>query len=161
MKDLLQKISSYNIFNYLLPGVVFVTLLRLLTKYELIIDDFIVGVFFYYFIGLIINRIGSLVIEPIIKKTLLVKFFDYRKFISASRKDEKIDLFSEVNNMYRTFISMFLILLLIIIYEKFSLLFSISHFVMTLIGLILLIILFIFSYKKQSEYINKRIDSQI
>ena len=32
---------------------------------------------------------------------------------------------------------------------------------MTLIGLILLIILFIFSYKKQSEYINKRIDSQI
>lgn len=161
MKDLLQKISSYNIFNYLLPGVVFVTLLRLLTKYELIIDDFIVGVFFYYFIGLIINRIGSLVIEPIIKKTLLVKFFDYRKFISASRKDEKIDLFSEVNNMYRTFISMFLILLLIIIYEKFSLLLSISHFVMTLIGLILLIILFIFSYKKQSEYINKRIDSQI
>ena len=85
MKDLLQKISSYNIFNYLLPGVVFVTLLRLLTKYELIIDDFIVGVFFYYFIGLIINRIGSLVIEPIIKKTSLVKFFDYRKFISASR----------------------------------------------------------------------------
>jgi hypothetical protein len=161
MKDLLQKISSYNIFNYLLPGVVFVTLLRLLTKYELIIDDFIVGVFFYYFIGLIINRIGSLVIEPIIKKTSLVKFFDYRKFISASRKDEKIDLFSEVNNMYRTFISMFLILLLIIIYEKFSLLLSISHFVMTLIGLILLIILFIFSYKKQSEYINKRIDSQI
>ena len=147
MKDLLQKISSYNIFNYLLPGVVFVTLLRLLTKYELIIDDFIVGVFFYYFIGLIINRIGSLVIEPIIKKTSLVKFFDYRKFISASRKDEKIDLFSEVNNMYRTFISMFLILLLIIIYEKFSLLLSISHFVMTLIGLILLIILFIFSYK--------------
>ena len=161
MKDLLQKISSYNIFNYLLPGVVFVTLLRLLTKYELIIDDFIVGVFFYYFIGLIINRIGSLVIEPIIKKTSLVKFFDYRKFISASRKDVKIDLFSEVNNMYRTFISMFLILLLIIIYEKFSLLLSISHFVMTLIGLILLIILFIFSYKKQSEYINKRIDSQI
>ena len=161
MKDLLQKISSYNIFNYLLPGVVFVTLLRLLTKYELIIDDFIVGVFFYYFIGLIINRIGSLVIEPIIKKTSLVKFFDYRKFISASRKDEKIDLFSEVNNMYRTFISMFLILLLIIIYEKFSLILSISHFVMTLIGLILLIILFIFSYKKQSEYINKRIDSQI
>ena len=161
MKDLLQKISSYNIFNYLLPGVVFVTLLRLLTKYELIIDDFIVGVFFYYFIGLIINRIGSLVIEPIIKKTSLVQFFDYRKFISASRKDEKIDLFSEVNNMYRTFISMFLILLLIIIYEKFSLLLSISHFVMTLIGLILLIILFIFSYKKQSEYINKRIDSQI
>ena len=161
MKDLLQKISSYNIFNYLLPGVVFVTLLRLLTKYELIIDDFIVGVFFYYFIGLIINRIGSLVIEPIIKKTSLVKFFDYRKFISASRKDEKIDLFSEVNNMYRTFISMFLILLLIIIYEKFSLLLSISHFVMTLIGLILLIILFIFSYKKQSEYINKRIYSQI
>jgi uncharacterized membrane protein len=160
MKDILQKLSSYNIFNYLLPGIVFVALLRLLTSYNLIVNEVIVGAFLYYFIGLIISRIGSLVIEPILKKTSLIKFSDYGKFISASKKDEKIELFSEVNNMYRTFISMLLILLLIVIYEKFSSLINLSHFVKALIGLISLIIIFILAYKKQTGYINKRIDSQ-
>lgn len=160
MKDILQKLSSYNIFNYLLPGIVFVALLRLLTSYNLVVNEIIVGAFLYYFIGLIISRIGSLIIEPILKKNSLVKFSDYRKFISASKKDEKIELFSEVNNMYRTFLSMLLILLLIVVYEKFSYLVNISQFVKILIGLIGLIILFLFSYKKQTGYINKRIESQ-
>jgi uncharacterized membrane protein len=160
MKDILQKLSSYNIFNYLLPGIVFVGLLRLFTSYNLIVNEVIVGAFLYYFIGLIISRIGSLVIEPILKKTSLIKFSDYGKFISASKKDEKIELFSEVNNMYRTFISMLLILLLIVIYEKFSSFINLSHFVKAIIGLISLIIIFILAYKKQTGYINKRIDSQ-
>ena len=91
MKDILQKLSSYNIFNYLLPGIVFVALLRLFTSYNLIVNEVIVGAFLYYFIGLIISRIGSLVIEPILKKTSLINFSDYGNFISASKKDEKIE----------------------------------------------------------------------
>lgn len=160
MKDILQKLSTYNIFNYLLPGIVFVALLRMLTSYNLVIKEVVIGAFLYYFIGMIISRIGSLIIEPVLKKTSLVKFSDYRKFISASKKDEKIELFSEVNNMYRTFLSMFMILLLVVIYENFSSLVNISQFAKTIIGLIVPIIIFLFSYKKQTSYINKRIDSQ-
>jgi len=160
MKDILQKLSTYNIFNYLLPGIVFVALLRMLTSYNLVIEEVIVGAFLYYFIGMIISRIGSLIIESTLKKTSLIKFSDYRKFVSASKKDEKIELFSEVNNMYRTLLSMLIILLLIVFYEKFSSLINLSQFIKTIIGLIALIIIFLFSYKKQTDYINKRIDSQ-
>jgi len=160
MKDILQKLSTYNIFNYLLPGIVFVALLRLLTSYDLVINEAILGAFFYYFIGMIISRIGSIIIEPILKKTSIVKFSDYKKFISASKNDEKIELFSEVNNMYRTFLSMLVILLLIVIYENVSSLINLSQTIKSIIGLLVLILLFIFSYRKQTDYINKRIDSQ-
>lgn len=160
MKEILQKLSTYNIFNYLLPGIVFVSLLRLLTSYNLVIDEVILGAFLYYFIGMIISRIGSLIIEPILKKTSIVKFADYSKYISASKKDDKIELFSEINNMYRTFISMLIILLIIVIYERFLSMIIINQTIKTIIGLIALILLFIFSYLKQTDYIKKRINSQ-
>lgn len=36
MKDLLDKLSSYNIFNYLLPGIIFTALVEMLTSIKLI-----------------------------------------------------------------------------------------------------------------------------
>ena len=68
MKDLLEKLSSYNIFNYLLPGIVFVALADALTSFHFVQQDIVIGVFVYYFIGLIISRLGSIVIEPILSK---------------------------------------------------------------------------------------------
>ena len=67
MKDLIDKLSSYNIFNYLFPGVLFAALGDRLTSYSLLIDDIMVGVFIYYFIGLVISRLGSLFLEPLLK----------------------------------------------------------------------------------------------
>lgn len=160
MKDILQKLSTYNIFNYLLPGIVFVALLRLFTSLDLVVDELLIGAFLYYFIGMVISRIGSILIEPILKKSKIVKFSDYQKFITASKNDEKIELFSEINNMYRTFISMLLILIVIVSYENISPLISINDTFKSIFSLVGLTLLFLLSYRKQTEYINKRISSQ-
>jgi hypothetical protein len=160
MKDILQKLSTYNIFNYLLPGIVFVSLLRYFTSYDLVIAEVLIGAFLYYFIGMIISRIGSLIIEPFLKKVKLIKFSNYKKFVAASKSDDKIELFSEINNMYRTFLSMLIILLTIVIQESAPKFFELSNTTKSIIGLLALIFLFLLSYRKQTEYINKRIDSQ-
>lgn len=160
MKDILQKLSTYNIFNYLLPGIIFVILLRYFTSFNLVIEEVLIGAFLYYFIGMIISRIGSLIVEPLLKKIKLVKFSNYKKFVVASKNDDKIELFSEINNMYRTFLSMLIILLTIVIYESTPKFFELSNTAKTIIGLLSLIFLFLLSYRKQTEYINKRIDSQ-
>lgn len=68
MKDLLDKISSYNLFNYLFPGILFAVISKEFTSYSLLQDNLIVGAFIYYFIGLVVSRFGSLVIEPASKK---------------------------------------------------------------------------------------------
>jgi len=59
MTELLQKLSTYNIFNYLFPGVVFVILLKHVTNIYLIMNDLVLGMFLYYFFGLVLSRIGS------------------------------------------------------------------------------------------------------
>lgn len=159
MKELLDKISSYNLFNYLLPGILFVSILKHFTDYDLVQDNDFIGAFLYYFIGMVISRFGSLFIEPALKKISFLKFADYKSFVSASKKDDKIELFSEVNNTYRTIIAMFVILLLLKLYNHFQVLWDIPQNVTTLILIVLILLMFLFSYRKQTNYITKRIDA--
>ena len=108
MNALLEKVSSYNIFNYLFPGIVFAVVADTLTTFSFIQEDIILGLFLYYFIGLVISRLGSIVIEPFLKRINFLQHADYTNFIDASKTDNKIELFSEINNMYRTLSSLLL-----------------------------------------------------
>jgi len=159
MKELLEKISSYNIFNYLLPGVLFALITNNFTKYTIPIDNIIIGAFVCYFIGLVVSRFGSLIIEPTLKKIGFLKFADYSDFVSASKKDSKIELFSEVNNMYRTLSSLLVLTFLLKFYEflevKINGLSEWSPYIL----LTLLLLMFLLSYRKQTGYITKRINA--
>jgi len=159
MKELLDKISSYNLFNILLPGVLFAVLAEAFTPYSFIQENIIVGAFIYYFIGLVVGRFGSLIIEPLLKKIKILKFSDYKDFISACNKDPKIDTLSETNNMYRTFCSVFVLLLLLKLYAFIESLLPVLKEYKLYILISLFLIMFIYSYKKQTGYINKRIKS--
>jgi hypothetical protein len=162
MKEIIDKISSYNLFNYLFPGVIFIILLREVTKYDLVQENNFLGAFLYYFIGLVISRFGSLIIGKILqsKKLKFIEFSDYNDFIFASDKDKEIELFSEINNMYRTLISLFCLLLLAKLYQCISDWLNISDNLSYILLIIVLIILFIFSYQKQTGFIVKRVTSR-
>lgn len=160
MSDFLSKIASYNIFNYLLPGILFVVLAQVLTPYSFAQDDIIIGVFVYYFIGMVISRLGSLIIEPLFKATGFLKFQTYEEFVRVSKNDTKLDTLSETNNTYRTFCALFLSLIGLKIYELIEQACPVLQGwgVYTLLGVLLL--LFLFSYRKQTQYISKRITTQ-
>ncbi len=157
MKEIIDKISSYNFFNYLLPGILFVIFSKEITKYSFIQSDLVIGVFLYYFIGLIISRFGSLVIEPILKWIHFLEFADYKQFVSASKKNPKIEVLSETNNMYRTIASMLILLLLLKIYELVTTKIQWLSIWTPYILIVLLLIMFLCSHKKQTQYITKRV----
>jgi hypothetical protein len=161
LKDLISKLSSYNLFTNLLPGILFVVLLKEFTSFNLIFDPVFLGLFLYYFIGIVINRIGSLVVEPILIKTKFLTFIDYPKFVKASKIDEKIEILSENNNMCRPLVSLCVLLLLTIRYEW---LMSKCTFVDTHSNVILIVSLFfifLFSYRKQTKYVVKRCNANL
>jgi len=157
MKEILDKLSSYNLFNYLFPGILFTIFAEEITHYSFIQPDLIIGAFLYYFIGLVVSRFGSLVIEPFFKKVGLLKFADYEEFIAAAKKDSKIEVLSEANNMYRTLSSVFILLLILKIYELIEARVQILSVWDPYILVVLLLVIFICSYKKQTKYIFKRI----
>lgn len=159
MESFLTKLSSYNLFNYLLPGIIFVILLDTLTDYSLIQSDLILGAFMYYFIGLVISRIGSIIVERILIKIGFLKFSPYADYVAASKMDESIELLSEANNTYRTLSAMFLLLLILMVYEKAEKLLLIPRTASVVALLGILVFLFLYSYRKQTTYITKRIEA--
>ena len=157
MKDILDKISSYNLFNYLLPGILYVIIISEFSSIDLVQDDIVIGAFFYYFIGLAISRVGSLIIEPIFKKVKILKFAEYSDFIEASEKDSKIETLSESNNMYRTLVALFLTLVLSKFYIFLSTKFDWSQTTDFYITATLLLTMIVLAYRKQTKYITRRI----
>ncbi|MYA66668.1 MAG: hypothetical protein F4Y22_05295 [Gammaproteobacteria bacterium] len=161
MDGLLDKISSYNIFNYLLPGSIFAVVADALTSFRVLQEDIVVGLFLYYFIGLVVSRIGSLVIEPSLKAVRFITFVDYGKFIEASRGDPAIEVLSETNNMYRTLCALFVVLPSVVLFDRFA---SALPWLMDgspfIVGAILLV-LFSYAYRKQTAYITKRVNKAV
>ena len=160
MKQFLDKLSSYNIFNYLVPGTIFAGLVDKLTAYSLLQENILIGLFLYYFIGLIISRLGSLTLEPLLtnKKIKFVKFAEYEDYVKASKLDPKIEIFSEQNNMYRSLCMLSIALILLKIYDLVWGSRSLDNVTIIFGFLIGLLVLFLFSYKKQTEkYVVKRV----
>jgi hypothetical protein len=157
MKEFLEKLAPYHFFNYLLPGTLFVILAEKIANYNLYQSDIFLGLLLYYFIGLAISRFGSLVFEPVLKKAGFIVFSEYEDFLDASKKDMKIEALSEVNNMYRTLFTLFFLLILLKLYMIFEPTFKLTAGWSQYILIGILLVMFLFAYRKQSEYITNRV----
>ena len=157
MSELITKLSSYNLFNYLFPGVIYIVLLEYWTSVKIDQEDYFLNGFLAYFIGLVISRFGSLVIEPILRKFNFLDFTDYTDFVKAEKEDDKIHVLSEANNTYRTLLALFVVLisskLFLILSEWLCLC---NQDILSTVAVALLF-MFLFSYRKQTNYITKRI----
>lgn len=155
----IEKISRYNFFNYLFPGVLFVILAPNFFGISLMLffhENLIASLFLAYLLGMIISRVGSMVIETFLRWVKFIEFVKHEDYLDALKKDEKIDTLSEENNIYRTLISLFSLLLLIRwLVPLLGHYVSVSGIYMTI--LVLCLILFLFSYRKQTKYITRRI----
>ena len=158
MKELLNKISSYNLFNYLLPGILFAVFAERITAYKILQSDIIMGLFLYYFCGLVISRIGSLILEPTMKITSFVTFASYKDFVHVSAKAPSLETLSEVNNMYRTLSALFFVLLIIKPCEIVMNWINLNTGMALYILFLMLFILFALSYRKQTKYITQRVE---
>lgn len=160
MNDILNKISSYNIINNLLPGILFVILLKYFVGYDLLQKEILLSLFLYYFIGMTIGRISSIIFEPLLKKMRFVKFIEYNLYVDACKKDEKINILVESNNLYRVIFTLLITLVLTKLYDflQKKLLFF-SENTENYLLLILLSTIYLYSYRKQTNYIKKRVNA--
>jgi len=157
MDGLLKQLSSYNLFNYLFPGAVFCVALNKLGGFDLIVENLFGAFFFYYFIGLTISRVSSLIVEPLLKKIGFVKMGPYADFVEAEKKDPKIGVLSEVNNVYRTLISLPICAGGYWVGVTAADSFAFPSGLRAAFLFAFFAVLFAFSYKKQNSYVVKRI----
>ena len=163
MEHFFNKLENYNILNYILPAIVFDVGCRYYINIELIpTDNIFISIFIYYFLGLVISRIGSLIIKPLLWKLKILNKKDSSEcadFYKAEEQDSKIKILFADYNMYRNFIATFFLLLVSKFAHEVKSWLNINSTIICTILFILLIILFVISYKKQLGYIHSRIEN--
>lgn len=157
MNSIIEKLGSYQIFTNLFPGAFFGLGLRFFFGLEFPTKNVGEDLIVYYFMGLIISRIGSLVVEPLLKKIRFLKFAPYGDFVSASKIDVKIDKLSEINNYMRSLLTSVMLFPITGGVKRLTQMFPWVSCNWKWILLILVLIVFLFSYRKQTSYVRKRV----
>ena len=128
LSTIIDKVTSYNLFNNFFPGIIVCYIIEKTTRMSIADGDLLQNLFVYYFVGMIVSRVGSLFIEKILKslkvknktsnqKEPFLKFAPYDKYIEASNKEPFIKVLCETNNMYRTIIAVFIVSLVVKLYD--------------------------------------------
>lgn len=160
MDKFLDKISAYQFLNYMIPGTLFLVLIDVLGVYDLPLDNVLLILFGGYCSGMVLSRIGSLLLEHYLKKWKFIVFAPYGDFMDAESKDSKVGVLSTENNMYRTFLATFLTLLVLF---GLNLIPCVNDFMhtpwMALIVIVVLTLLFLFAYRKQTSYVRKSVEN--
>jgi len=155
MDKLLDKIGSYNIFNNLLPGVIFYCLIARFTKFVIVTGELIYDAFLIYFFGLVLSRVGSIIIEPLFKSWKIVKFASFEDYCIASKNDPTLAVLTEVNNTYRSLIATLAVFGIAYLLDKINIQVLISGEIVFAFILIATLTLLVFSFRKQTKYIKQ------
>jgi len=141
----------------MLPGVVFSVISKNWLAYNFIHENILLELFIIYFIGIVISRIGSIVIEPLLKKIKYIKFAPYEDYVKQEKKNLKIKILNEQNNMFRTLLTTMILLVLLKLYQFLSVKFCFLQY-NYIVLIISLLALFLFSYRKQTTFIRRRVE---
>ena len=86
MEKVIEKISQYNLFNNLFPGTLFIIIINNMFNLDILEYNILIITVMSYFVGIVLSRIGSLIIEPCIK----IKCQSYKDYLVAEKNDPMV-----------------------------------------------------------------------
>lgn len=158
MNGVIEKLGSYQLLTNLLPGAFFTIAMKYFWGTSLPTNNMVEEILVYYFVGLVLSRIGSLTIEPLLKKFKVIHYTAYPSYVKAAKADQKIDTLSEMNNYLRSLVTCVILLPLMKAFQVMALDWAWFSLGWRWILLAVLILIFILSYRKQSSFVRSRID---
>ncbi|MBQ3513630.1 MAG: hypothetical protein IJA32_07515 [Lachnospiraceae bacterium] len=156
MNNVIEKLDSYQIMTNLLPGAFFGMALRFFFELSLPTGNIGEEILVYYFMGFVINRIGSLIVKPILEKMKFIQEAPYTDYLKAVKVDTKLDILSETNNYFRSTLTCFVLLPIVGIMRMLIENVSWIGSCWKNLAIVFLIVLFLFSYRKQTDIVKRR-----
>lgn len=152
LKSLSEKLSAYQLFNFIYPGAVFLGIL----SYKGVPLGMLKGIWWFllasYFLGMTISRFGSIVIESICLKFGWIEKYDIKRYADNIAKNSFTAILLELTNFYRTICSMGILLFLCTIFK-----YQQDDKCCMLFVEVLFVLLFGISFIKQHHYLEDKL----
>lgn len=157
MNEVVSKFSSYNIFNYLVPGAILCLLLHERRLLDLDAVDLAAKLVVFYVVGMAVSRVGSLIVDPVLKRAKLIPRSNYTDYVRATAHDDKVSVLLETSNTYRTMTSACIIGLTAYLLSIALPTTWLRHDAVGAVTIAALTALFVFAYIKQNRSVTRRV----
>ena len=152
-----DKLDAYNLVANLVPGAAL--------TYALDFSDFPapppsdIGAFLLvsFVAGVTANRLGSLILDPLLRQWKFLRSKDYRAFLMREKGDQKLDALVANSGLYRTFFTAGLIYLIAVMAAPIVA--SIPGQTLFVFFVIAGMVVFLFALRKEDGYIHSRIEA--
>lgn len=161
MESILQNISEYRLLNNLIPGGFFVGVLAWAAGWASSEVNFIFIIAISYVAGVILSRLGSLVVEPVAEKVFKVEFVSHEDYCRAEKLYPRLLVMNSENGIFRTFVAVSACLLL---GAPIIGLFGMGDgraLSLLVIASAISVVVFMLAYIKQTSYIVGRVKSEL
>lgn len=156
MDELIKKISAYDLFNNLIPGVITALFFdRYVFAGGLFELNVAVVLVVCYVLGVLGSRVGSLLLEPLMVKFGLIKR-DYPDFIRAQKADQRIDTLVTIANMYRALAGSVVLSCSAFLYSRVLVSWRPAFIA---VAVALTFILLLAAWCKQDHYVTQRVEA--
>ena len=152
LKSLSEKLSAYQLFNFIYPGAVFLGIL----SYKGVQLGMLKEIWWFllasYFLVMTISRFGSIVIESICLKFGWIEKYDIKRYADNIAENSFTAILLELTNIYRTICSMGILLFLCTIFK-----YQQDDKCCMLFVEVLFVLLFGISFIKQHHYLEDKL----
>lgn len=152
-----DKLDAYNLVANLVPGAALTYALhfsKFPTPPPTEIGAFLLVAFVA---GVTANRLGSLILDPLLRRWKFLKPKDYRSFLMREKGDVKLDALVANSGLYRTFFTTGSLYLLAVM--SAPLVTGVSSQMLFVIFVIGGMVVFLFALRKEDGYIHSRIEA--
>lgn len=152
-----DKLDAYNLVANLVPGAALTYALhfsKFPTPPPTEIGAFLLVAFVA---GVTANRLGSLILDPFLRRSKFLKEKDYRSFLMREKGDPKLDALVANSGLYRTFFMAGFVYLIALLASP--LITTVSSQALFVAFVIAGMVVFLFALRKEDGYIHSRIEA--
>ena len=152
-----DKLDAYNLVANLVPGAALTYALHFSHFPTPPPDKFGAFLLVAFVAGVTTNRLGSLILDPVLRRIKFLKPKDYGSFLKREKEDQKLDALVANSGLYRTFFAAGLIYLVALVSSKIITEVSSQTLFTSLV--VLGMTVFLFALQKEDCYIHSRIEA--
>ena len=149
INSLFNKLSAYQLLSLMLPGASLLGTLKFIFTIDIKVNE---NIWWFllasYVVGIILSRIGSLLIEEVFKKMGFIKGYNVGNYIAKRKEDDMVETLLSFANLYRSLCALSIVLIIVTMVKGYGFCDYWHYFLLE----VLLLLLFTFSFCKQYNY---------